>query len=475
MRKLNPEFIKSIDTLRSLAGGDALDTLVGSLQTDEPAVAVRVNRSKGVTPPDHLRRVAWAVNGAYIDGERPRFTFDPALHQGLYYVQDPSSMVIETVVSALVKDNTPTLYLDACAAPGGKTTAAINSLPSGSMVIANEYERRRAEILVENIIKWGYPNVAVTCCDTSRLTRLGPIVDIVAADLPCSGEGMMRKEDAAIEQWSAGLVAQCASLQREIVDNLWPVIKPGGYLIYSTCTFNCSENEDNIRYIIEKYGAFPVDLHISELYPGIAEAIGADIPVARFIPGCVDGEGIFLAVLQKPSDAIAARSDNSFKVKTKNEKKSSARGMSLPDLSSWLNDTEFTISIDNDTIKAHPTRYHALIKELSHIANVVYAGVEIATTKGRDIIPSQSLAMSSLLNRASFPNIDVDYITALQYLSRQSITLAEGTPKGIVLLTYGGRPLGFAKNLGNRANNLYPAAWAIRSTHLPDSPVSILK
>jgi len=464
-RKLDETFIKSIDALRALDGGEALDGLVDSLCSDGPSVAVRVNRAKGSVLPPGKRRVSWAVNGAYIDGERPRFTFDPAMHQGRYYVQDASSMVMETIVREIAGEE-PVVYIDACAAPGGKTTAAIGNLPAGSLVIANEYDRRRADALRENIIKWGYSGAVVTSCDTSGFARLHAIADIVAADVPCSGEGMMRKESAAVEQWSPALVAQCAALQREIVGNMWKALKPGGYFIYSTCTFNRTENEDNLTYIIEELGGEPVDMKLSERFAAIAPAIGCPYPAARFIPGRAEGEGLFIAVVRKPSDSTlppARRNETKL-----HKEKSAAKGKdATASVDRWITADGHVIVNEGDIVAAYPSAWAGLIAGLKRTVNVIYAGVQIATVKGHDLVPTQALALSDIIDISAFATVDVDYGTALQYLSRQAITLADA-PRGIVLLMYDSHPLGFVKNLGNRANNLYPQAWAIKSTHIPE-------
>lgn len=463
--------------MRQQRGGDILAPLLHSLQEDEPAVAVRLNirKTDGAEAADmaqHCRKVAWAQNGFYIGGGRPRFTFDPAMHQGRYYVQDPSSMVMETIAGRLC-GSTPAVYFDTCAAPGGKTTAAANVLPEGSLVVANEYDRRRADALCENLIKWGYPGIVITNSDTSEFVRLGAFADIVAADVPCSGEGMMRKEVAAVEQWSPQLVEQCAALQREIIHNAWHALKPGGYLIYSTCTFNSKENEQNLAYIVEELGGVPVDMHLTDEYPEIAPAIGSPYPAMRFIPGRIDGEGLFVAVVQRPKDDAAAE----WKAKSGKGQKKNAKKEEIPaavmDGGYLIAPNDNRLIRKDDRIFAIPGEHEQLINELERNVNVIYAGVEIAAVKGRDIIPSQALALSSLLDAAKFPCAEVDYATAIQYLSRQSFALSDA-PKGFVLLTYGGRPLGFVKNLGNRANNLYPAPWAIRSTHLPDTPPHIL-
>lgn len=476
-RKLDEKFIESINRLAGRRHGEVLASLIASLEKDEPSVAVRINPLKETGLPPGKRKVAWAPDGVYIDGERPRFTFDPAMHQGRYYVQDASSMVIETIVRELAGTD-PIVYIDACAAPGGKTTAAISSLPAGSLMIANEYDRRRADALCENIIKWGYPYVVVTGDDTSKFAALGAIADIVAADVPCSGEGMMRKEAAAVEQWSPSLVRQCAELQRSIIDNMWKVLRPGGYFIYSTCTFNHTENEENLAYIAEKHGGIPVDMHLDCRFPQIAPAIDSPYPAARFIPGRTDGEGLFIAVMQKPGNRDAKAAPRPRKEKQqparKREKSDKRHAGSIDGVARWIDSNGFETVTEGERLSALPVEWLATINDIKKALRVIYAGTEIAVLKGRDAIPSQALALSTIIDSGAFTNVEVDYNTALQYLSRQTVSLDNDVPKGFVLLRYDGHPLGFVKNLGNRANNLYPQGWAIKSTHLPDFPPDIL-
>ncbi len=165
-------------------------------------------------------------------------------------------------------------------------------------MVANEYDYRRAEILRENVMKWGYPHVAVSRGDTALISRLRDTFHIIAADVPCSGEGMMRKDPKAAAQWSEALVRQCVERQREILDNLWEALRPGGYLIYSTCTFNTAENEQQLAWLTERYGAEPVELPL-HLFPGAVKP-GS---MLRFLPGRVRGEGLAIGVVRKPADA----------------------------------------------------------------------------------------------------------------------------------------------------------------------------
>lgn len=470
---LKPEFVESINQLTSLSGGEAARNLCDNLTAANPSVAVRLNRRKATGYPAALRPVPWALGGYYIDGERPRFTLDPALHQGVYYVQDPSSMVVGKIVGDLTSGKGPLVAIDACAAPGGKTTAAIDALPDGSLMIANEYDYSRAAVLKENLVKWGYPAVIVSRGDTRRLAETAEYADIILTDVPCSGEGMMRKDADAVAQWSSRLVDDCAAVQRDIVRNLWPALKPGGYLVYSTCTFNTVENERNIIALADELGAEIVDTGLSGAN-GVAGAIGHPVAALRFFPGRVDGEGLFVAVMRKPGapldfpiEANRGKKGKKDRVASKKEEK---------ELSALLSDKlsgDFAPVTCDGRLIAVPSAYLPLYRQLSENLEIIHAGVEIGEMKGRDLIPSQSLAMSTALRPDAFHSVETDYATAITYLQRQTVTLPEDAPKGIVLLVYRGKPLGFVKNIGNRSNNLYPKEYAIRTTHLLDAPVEI--
>lgn len=429
---------------------EALNRLPEALAT-EPSVSVRYNTAKGAKPTSNADLVPWCSVGCYL-AERPVFTFDPALHQGLYYVQDASSMFLRHVVACLTADGVPVRYLDACAAPGGKTTAALDVLPKGSLVVANEYVATRAAILRENLTKWGVP-CAIRSGDTARFAAEGAEFDVIAADVPCSGEGMMRKDVKAVEQWSTALVAECAERQRQIIDNLWAALAPGGYMIYSTCTFNRAENEDMIEYMIERYGAEPIEIPTKSEW-GIVSAVGTEFPAYRFIPGALRGEGLFLAVVRKSEDAAGIES-----FKPRKEKRSKGAKEKVPalpkEVMSWLKPESGAVlkAMTDGSVKAlFPMQW----PDFPYIPEL-----EIATLKGRDMVPTHDLAMSVMLNVEAFPRQEVDEPTAMEYLHCQSITLPSETPRGVVLLTFGGKPLGFVKNIGSRANNLYPRSWRI--------------
>ncbi|MDD5782133.1 MAG: rRNA cytosine-C5-methyltransferase [Muribaculaceae bacterium] len=429
---------------------------------EEPKVSVRRNTSKCAPFSAGSAVVPWCPDGKYLVC-REAFTFDPLLHGGAYYVQDASSMIIATIVRRLTQGSGPVCYLDLCAAPGGKSTAAIDALPSQSLVVCNEIMNNRAQVLRENIIKWGSPYCVVSNNDSAAIARLGAFFDIIAADVPCSGEGMFRKDDEAVSQWTPALVEQCAARQREIIDNAWKALKPGGFLIYSTCTFNREENEEMIEYIVAGHHAESVDLHLDSDF-GIRRGIGTAYHCYRFMPHITDGEGLFVAVLRKSADELSmpAVRVQAAKPRRGNEPavdRSVGRWLVRPD--------DFQLSMVSDTVVAIPRMYSGEIAALGSTLRVIHRGIAVATAKGRDLVPTQSLALSTALSASAFERVEVPYEAAIAYLRGESICI--DAPRGIVALTYRGTVIGFVKNLGNRANNLYPKEWRIKSTHLPGS------
>lgn len=442
---LPQSFIQEIESY----GFPRFSGLADALANTAPEVSVRFNPTKNSAGLPLADMVPWWHGGLYLS-DRPSFTFDPALHQGGYYVQDASSMFIAYVAEFLA-DGDPVRWLDACAAPGGKTTAVIDALPHGSVVVANEFVHNRADVLRENLAKWGYPDVKVTNADTKIFRKYPALFDVVAADVPCSGEGMMRKDAEAVTQWSPGLVASCAQRQKEIIENLWGAVAPGGYFVYSTCTFNRTENEEMIQWMIENYGAEPMEIPVDPQW-NISQGIDVDFPCYRFIPGITRGEGLFMAVLKKPDDAVCAP-------RIKNKAKPAKPLTLRENLSEWIiPDAKVEFIQEKERIVALSASPLAVT-----MPQELRPAFEIAVIKGKDLIPTQQLAMSQLLNRGRWIQAEVDRLTALKYLRCEAITLPENIKKGIVLLTHNGRALGFVKNLGNRANNLYPAEWRIRS------------
>lgn len=450
------------------AGTPLFDRLPAALDGEAPSIAVRLNPAKAAGR-DVVSALAdgvvpWEPLGRYL-AARPVFTFDPLLHQGAYYVQDPSSMITGLITRTLLPaiPSRPLAMLDACAAPGGKTTAALAALPEGSVMVANEFTPSRVAPLAENLARWGNPNAVVTSQPVGKLARRAPeSFDIVAVDAPCSGEGMMRKDADARTQWSEGLTRSCAALQREILADAWVTLRPGGYLVYSTCTFNTRENEDNLAWLVAELGAEPVEIPIEASW-GIAGAVGTSLPAMRFIPGLIRGEGLFAAVVRKPGTLPESVGECRGKGRRASNTRDKRRASPVE---AWLADpSAFTLRERGDALDLVPAS--PLLP--SAIAEICRPAVCAATVKGRDIIPDTSLAWSSALATGTFPTVETDTPTAVAFLRHEALCLPEGTPRGIVMLIHAGLPLGFVKNLGNRANNLHRASWRIISQGDPST------
>ena len=266
-----------------------------------PPVSIRVNNEKLDYQPSE-DKVPWSENGYYL-AERPLFTADPFLHAGVYYVQEASSMFLEYIAKVLFQNaNT---VLDLCAAPGGKSSLLSQILPFDSLLVCNEVITSRALILRENIIKWGNSNVIVSNNVPKDFGKLSSFFDVLVVDAPCSGEGMFRKNPKVAEEWSVQNVKINAKRQKDILQDSWNCLKNKGLLVYSTCTFNKEENEDNIAWIIENLGAKVLKIDVSQ-FDGIVETNYG----YRFYPHKVKGEGFFISVLQKLDNSIPTFLEN---------------------------------------------------------------------------------------------------------------------------------------------------------------------
>ena len=363
--------------------------------------------------------------------------------------------------------------LDLCAAPGGKSTLARSVLPEGSLLVANEVIRNRSQVLAENLIKWGHPSVVVTNNDPADFAELGGVFDVILTDVPCSGEGMFRKDETAVSEWSLENVNVCWQRQRRILQAIWGCLKPNGILIYSTCTFNREENEDNVAWIARELGAEVLPIETDAAWNISGNLTGGEFPVYRFLPHRTEGEGLFLAVLRKTcEDSYEPASKRNKKNKPTDKKQTVAYPKAVTE---WIADhKQYEFSAENGTITAFPATWKDLYMRMKQTLRVIHAGITLAEQKGKDWQPSHSLAMSTQLAPQVFPLADLTYEQAIAYLRKEAITLDASIPKGYVILTYQNHPLGFAKNIGNRANNLYPQEWRIRSGYMPEEVKTLL-
>ena len=481
--------IPFIDYTRKLLGDAELEKLTAVLQQEQP-VSIRINEAKLDGFHMNAERVPWCSTGYYL-ANRLTFTFDPLFHAGCYYVQEASSMFVEQALKQYVWEE-PVAMLDLCAAPGGKSTHVRSVLPEGSLLVANEVIRNRSQILAENLTKWGHPGVVVTNNDPADFSSLEDFFDVILTDVPCSGEGMFRKDPVAVSEWSSENVEICWQRQRRIISDIWPCLKPGGILIYSTCTYNTKEDEENIRWMRDEMGAEILSLDIQEDWEITGNLlIGEDFPVYRFLPHKTQGEGFFLAVVRKPGMSVPnVRAEQSFPQGKafempgkRNEnsrdkgRKPQGKGTKTPGLSKeqlsllreWLlTPDNYELILNGNCVSAFPKSHLSELAALQSSLRIVQAGVNLAELKGKDWLPNHALAMSRILNPDIFAREEIDYDQAIAYLRKEAITLPADASRGIVLLTYKNTPLGFVKNIGNRANNLYPQEWRIRSGYLPE-------
>ena len=397
-----------ISTLSASLGTAVADRFRLAMEQPGPA-SVRLHPFKPLSSPDPVLEdavpVAWSPFGRILK-RRPVFTLDPLFHAGAYYVQDSSAMFPVALFRRLagtldVPADRPVRVLDLCAAPGGKTTdlaATLRQLYGDRfLLVANEVMRSRAAVLSDNVAIWGDPNVTVTSVDPKAFAALEGFFDVVVADVPCSGEGMFRKDPRAVAEWSGDTVRLCASRQRRILADMWPSLRSGGLLIYSTCTFAQAENDDNVSWVAETLGGEVIRPACDD--EGVLDTACGYL----LVPGLVPGEGQYAAAVRKGEGSAPSR---------------------IP-----------AASLE----KLHPLRQ----------------GVRKGTWKGKDFVPNPDWALSLSYERGSFPEWELDRQTALHFLHRDVLVLPDA-PRGFVLMTFHGLPLGFVKNVGSRCNNLHP-------------------
>ena len=404
-------------------GEERFERYLHSFEEETP-VSIRLNPMKLSEGKYQMEdAVPWCRNAYYL-AKRPNFTFDPLFHAGCYYVQEAASMFLDEVMKTLLRPlpemkgsnyaqeqilSTPVpcreglgVSLDLCAAPGGKSTLLRSALPADCVLYSNEPMQKRASILLENVTKWGYKNHHVTNLYPRDYRKSKMKFDLILCDVPCSGEGMFRKDEATIKEWSPQNVEKCWQLQREIVSDAWACLDDGGILIYSTCTFNTKENEENVRWILSEFDAEVVPIETKPEWNITGSLLqDFDEPVYRFIPGITRSEGLFMCVLRKGGERSK-----------------------------------------RDDVRGKMDRLRTMTSDFNLQPSAV--------------------------------KVELSYAQALAYLRREALTLPSDTPLGIVEVCFMGHPLGLMKNIGNRANNLYPKEWRIKTTHVPQEYEPVL-
>lgn len=426
-----------------------------ALETESP-VSIRLNPDKSNATirealiPVIESPVTWCPNAFFLK-QRPVFTLDPCFHGGAYYVQEASSMFLDHIIRQLSLSGSVRV-LDLCAAPGGKSTLLASALPPESLLISNEVIRSRASILKENIIRWGHDNIIVTNNDPSDFSDMAGMFDVILVDAPCSGEGMFRKDPKAIEEWSENNVSLCSERQKRIIADIWNTLKPDGYLIYSTCTYNRSENESIMEWIGEQYDA--ISIPIKHTFPDITPA-DSKMAGYHFYPHKTKGEGLFISVVQKKDGETGQ-----LKI---NKKQYKSKAITVPDeLKNYIKEREsLAFYARENFIGMIPSTHEEFISYLENQLRIIYKGCELAEINNRKNKLLQPLALYNGLNFDNCPLYETDKSTALKYLKKEDIPVTAKAGEW-VLITYNQIALGWGKSLGNRLNNYFPKEWRIR-------------
>jgi 16S rRNA C967 or C1407 C5-methylase (RsmB/RsmF family)/NOL1/NOP2/fmu family ribosome biogenesis protein len=429
--------------------GESFAQFEKSLHQNSP-VSIRLNPHKPFSIGG--KPIGWSKYGRYLD-ERPVFTLDPALHAGAYYVQEASSMLIEQAITQALDLTKHLRVLDLCAAPGGKSTHVLSLLGQESLLISNEVIRSRASILAENIQKWGHQNVVVTNNDPEDFSQLEGYFDAIVVDAPCSGEGLFRKDPDAMQEWSPANVDLCCKRQRRILADIWPALKTDGVLIYSTCTYNEQENEENLQWLQIQQDVEGIHLNLDQEW-GIETVQVGKLEGYRCYPHRVKGEGFFLSLIRKKDIQTEQRSKSKKSLQGPPKK-------IIEQLNDWALQKATTFFTWNEIIYANAPGQLEQVEYVSQYLKIVQAGVPFATTKHHKLIPEHGSALSINLKKSQFPQIEVDLEEALHFLRKEPIQ-SGSAPRGFALVTYQHLPLGWVNVLDNRSNNLYPKEWRIR-------------
>ncbi len=446
--KLPSAFIRSLIENYNIEG----EEFIKSHESGEQLTSIRLNNYKPSDVYANNEEIPWCKTGRYLD-ERPSFTADPLFHAGCYYVQEASSMFLEQVLKHSSDLSAANRVLDLCAAPGGKSTLISSLLTDDSLLLSNEIIKTRVPVLTDNLIKWGPSNTFVSNNDPRDFKRLNAYFDIVVVDAPCSGSGMFRKDPDAINEWSESAVLLCSQRQQRILADIYPAIKEGGTLIYSTCSYSKQENEDISDWLCDTFNVTPIQIPVQAEW-GIEETLSDKHKCYgyRFYPHKVKGEGFFIAAFKKTEASPEAQIRRAKEVK--------ANQKSEEIINKWMKASESMSILNlNDELFTINKKHEADLQYLQSNLYLKKSGIRIGKIMGKDLVPNHELAMSLILND-NVRRIDVTRQQAISYLKRDELKL-ETDILGWALICYQGHALGWAKMLGNRMNNYFPKEMRI--------------
>lgn len=438
------------NTIVKILGADA-EKFFDSL-TQQEITSIRFHPRTSWSLDDNMSIIPWEDNAVYLQ-ERPSFAMDPAWHAGKYYVQESSSMLTGYFCKQLF--DFPITALDLCAAPGGKSTHLLSVLPQDSLLVSNEIIPKRNHILVENIEKWGFANNIVTRAEAKDFQALEEFFDLVVVDAPCSGEGLFRRQADAVEEWSEENVQTCIHRQSTILQQIHPTIKKGGYLCYSTCTFEEGENEDQVRQLLE------TGLYELVALPEMEEhgIVKGSLPgTLRCWPHKVKGSGFFIAMLKKVAHSFEEVSSSKKKFWNWNTLKKVE-----PIVYDFIRkDAQFQIYQSGEYLRAFPYKHYHNLSMVANSLTVTHFGINVGQLKKGIFSPLQGLVHSDLLHPAIPRYQTEDLSIVLDYLRKKDIPIQKDIPMGWAVICYHDQALGWVKQNPQRVNNYYPQHLMLR-------------
>jgi 16S rRNA C967 or C1407 C5-methylase (RsmB/RsmF family)/NOL1/NOP2/fmu family ribosome biogenesis protein len=446
---------KLLKSLQGLPGFDK-EEFVNVHNSKEQITSIRFNPSKELyqEPFENSNRVPWSTHGHYLQ-QRPFFTFDPFLHGGAYYVQEASSMFLEQAINQTIDLSQPLKVLDLCSAPGGKSTLIQSLISEDSLVVCNEVIKSRANIVDENLTKWGGANVVLTNNDPRDFSRLEGFFDMIVVDAPCSGSGLFRRDADAISEWSEQNVAHCSHRQQRILSDVYPALKKDGILIYSTCSYSKEENEEISDWLMDNFQVINLPLLLDSDW-GVVSTISKKKQAQgyRFYPHKVKGEGFFISCFKKMDGRVD---------KIKAPRKTGLQNVSKQEagiISPWLKENvPVELWKNGEMIFAFPSLFHDMLQLLADNLYLRKAGIGIGKIAGKELIPDHSLALSGIVSN-KIVGLSLKLPDALQYLRKEEVR-SESSSRGWAIVLYEDIRLGWVKILPNRINNYYPKEWRI--------------
>lgn len=446
--KLPEELLQSLDGVK----GYNREAFIAVHEEAAAPTSVRLNPAKPFDisllekSAQQLQQVAWAKDAFYLS-RRPSFTFDPLFHAGCYYVQEASSMFLEQAITQLTDLSSPLKVLDLCAAPGGKSTHLQSLISPQSLLVSNEVIKPRSIVLTDNIIRWGCKNVFVTNNDPKAFGKLPGYFDVMVVDAPCSGSGLFRKDEEAIDEWSLHNVALCSQRQQRILADALPALKQNGLLVYSTCSYSEEEDEQIMDWLVEEMGLQNLALDVLP-FEGIVSSASQKTGAVgyRFYPDKVKGEGFFLACFKKSEGA------ESFRLRPAKPDSITAKEKEV--LEAWIEAKDIHYVRFRNEISAIAIDHLPDFALFQSQFNLQYAGVSVGEVLKEKLVPHHALSQNLLLKK-DVPATDLSYEEAIRFLQRQELAV-EPANTGWQVVRYAAQNLGWINALKNRINNYYP-------------------